>query len=181
MKNINLNKILLFIYVSFFVLGNKVEAHGSKIEYKFDQVITITSKFDDGKPMKNAQVIIYSPQDNSNPWQKGITDENGKFIFTLDANHKGNWSVKVQQAGHGGIISIPVDNNITSPESINSLDSINSVNQDKNIISQGNIGTENNIEYTNLQKMIMALTTTWGFIGTALFFKRNQKYTPIER
>jgi nickel transport protein len=177
MKNIKLNGILLFIYLSFFAFSNGVEAHGSTIEYTIDQAITITSKFDDGKPMKNAQVIIYSPGDNSNPWQKGITDENGNFRFIIDANQKGNWNVKVRQAGHGAIISIPFDNDITLPESVNST---NSNNQD-NIISHGNIGSENSIKYNNLQKMIMALTTTWGFIGTALFFKRNQKYTPVQK
>ncbi|MGF1540579.1 MAG: carboxypeptidase regulatory-like domain-containing protein [Pleurocapsa sp.] len=137
--------------------GEAALAHGVKIQYLQSSAITVRATYDDGTPMKEAQVVVYAPNDLANPWLKGITDERGYFSFVPDADISGNWDVKVRQSGHGDIVSIP--------------------------LTEGNLGTDNTQEmtvsgttndYSPLQKMVMAAAGVWGFIGTALFFSRKK-------
>lgn len=146
----NKNYIFFLIILASLGLTNKAEAHGSQIEYQSQQTIVITAKFDDGTLMKNAQVVIYAPQDPTTPWTTGITDQNGQFMFIPDLQQHGNWDVKVRQAGHGNIISIPLN---------------------QNNINYAQVNTPNNNQYTPLQKIIMGVSVIWGLIGTTLFFK----------
>ncbi|WP_019504632.1 hypothetical protein [Pleurocapsa sp. PCC 7319] len=137
----------------------KVFAHGANIEYRETSAITIQAKYDDGKPMANAQVVIYAPSDRSTPWLKGTTDKSGNFTFVPDdsnSENNGDWDIKVRQSGHGSIISIPVtDNKLADHTSDIQLSS-----------------TENG--YTPAQKVVMAAAGVWGFVGTALFFSRSK-------
>lgn len=129
-------------------------AHGANIDYKITQAVQIKAVYDSGQPMTNAQVVVYAPDNPSQPWLKGTTDEHGYFTFSPDFRQKGNWDVKVRQAGHGDIISIPL-----MSDSNTSLDLKSS-----------------NSAYTPFQKAIMAITGVWGFVGTSLFFSRNKAH-----
>ncbi|MBL1210882.1 MAG: carboxypeptidase regulatory-like domain-containing protein [Geminocystis sp. GBBB08] len=151
---------------------DKVFAHGSVINYQQKQVIEIDAKYDNGIPMENAQVIIYSPSDTTQPWLKGITDGKGKFVFTPDFSQGGNWTIKIRSAGHGNVITIPIksssipeNNQINSP-SVSQPQENNPIlkSQSSNIISS----------LTMTQKLTMAITGVWGFVGTALFFSRKK-------
>lgn len=142
-----------------------VLAHGASIEYEETSAITIQAKYDDGKPMANAQVVIYAPRDPANPWLKGKTDANGNFSFVpnRDVANTGNWDVKVRQSGHGDITSIPIDKGQLANNS-------QSTSTKNTVMAQTTFGAG----YTFWQKIIMAVAVGWGCVGTALFFSRSQ-------
>lgn len=127
-------------------------AHGANIEYQTTSAIKINATYDSGQPMSKAQVTIYSPDDPATPWLTGTTDETGGFIFVPAPNKLGNWEIKVRQAGHGDIISIPLGENQIS------------ANQTQPVSSHN---------YTPMQKGLMIISVGWGFVGTALFFSRK--------
>jgi nickel transport protein len=145
-------------------------AHSTMIEYQATEAITIQAKFDNGAPLSNAQVVVYAPDNPSEPWQKGMTDAQGKFTFIPDYQNQGNWSVKVRSAGHGNIINIPIN----SSQEQNLSQSLSSSNSEVSSSSSG-LESSNNIELSLTQKLMMALMGAWGFVGTALFFSRKNK------
>ncbi|HEY9771162.1 MAG TPA: carboxypeptidase regulatory-like domain-containing protein [Coleofasciculaceae cyanobacterium] len=146
----------LLTLLALIAVPEKTLAHGANIEYRQTSAITIQAKYDDGKPMANAQVVVYAPSDRANPWLKGTTDESGNFTFVpqTSAENVGDWDVKVRQSGHGDITSIPI-----TGERENVADTQ---------LSSGGSG------YTSAQKAVMALAGIWGFVGTALFFSRSK-------
>ena len=135
---------------------NRANAHGALINYQTTKTIEIQSQYDTGEPLANAQVSVYTPENPNTPWQTGITDETGKFVFTPDANLEGYWEVKVRQAGHGGLVSIPI-NTEGQTNSSNTFQDSNSLN--------------------SLQRGLMIGSVIWGCIGTALFFMKSQPPT----
>ncbi|MEM7798980.1 MAG: carboxypeptidase-like regulatory domain-containing protein [Chloroflexota bacterium] len=124
-------------------------AHGTLINYEIKTTVDLIANFDDGSPMENAEITVFSPEDPSTPWLQGIADEEGRFSFSPDPAVTGDWDVRVRQAGHGDLISIPV-----TSESI----------------SSGVAGGQ-----SNLQRLIMAAAVIWGFVGTALYFSARSK------
>lgn len=148
---------LLGVLLLYFGKIPQTLAHGAKIDYEMTQSLQIQAVYDNGQPMKAAQVVVYAPNNPTTPWLKGTTDEQGYFTFTPDLSQKGNWDVKVRQAGHGDIISIPLtqgeDN--SSPQ----------------------LTTPSKTDYTSLQKALMAIMGVWGFVGTALFFSRSKVHS----
>jgi nickel transport protein len=62
-----------------------VLAHGAHIDYQPTESIQIQAKYDSGDPMQGAQVMVYSPDDLSDPWTQGTTDDQGRFVFAPDA------------------------------------------------------------------------------------------------
>ena len=150
----------LYFFFTLLVLTavpKQVLAHGANIEYRQASAITIEAKYDDGTPMANAQVVIYAPSDRATPWLKGTTDESGNFTFVPDTNTEnvGDWDIKVRQAGHGDITSIPITENLAE----------NTANTQLSSDGSG---------YTSTQKVVMAAAGIWGFVGTALFFARSK-------
>ena len=112
--------------------------------------------------MTEAQVVIYSPDDPVNPKIKGTTDSEGYFVFMPDK--AGNWDVKVRQAGHGNIITIALGEKTVVEET--------KVEETKVEETKMEV---NNPGYTPMQKLLMAVTGVWGFVGTALYFSRSKK------
>ncbi|WP_129600426.1 carboxypeptidase regulatory-like domain-containing protein [Anaerophilus nitritogenes] len=123
-------------------------AHGVDITYTKDSSYTIDAKYEDGMVMKNAQIIIYAPDDAKKPWKKDTCDENGKYVFTPDSSKEGDWMVQIRQSGHGGMLHIPVGAEESAP------------------VQSG---------YSPVQKWIMAGCVVWGMIGTALYFSRRNQ------
>jgi nickel transport protein len=168
----DLSKVGFGFLIIFSLTTAKVLAHGSIINYQETEAIEIDAKFDNGKPMVNAQVVIYSPTNPSQPWLKGMTDDKGKFIFTPNSSVAGDWTVKVRSAGHGNVITIPI-------KSVSSVqtDDVNSSQllppQDNNQIIKSQ-SPEMTSSPTMMQKLMMAATGVWGFVGTALFFSRKK-------
>lgn len=137
-------------------------SHGTSIEHRTAKAIEIRATYDDGKPMGEAQVTVYAPNDPTTPWLQGQTTEEGTFAFVPDPEMEGNWDVKVRQSGHGDLISIPLET--ASPQSTVESPSPEATQA----VSEWQGGG-----YTPLQKFIMAALGVWGFVGTALFFARK--------
>lgn len=142
-------------------------AHGTDIEYQKVQAIQIDAAYEGGQPMANSQVTVYAPNDPSTPWQKGKTNEKGQFTFVPDPSQPGNWEVKVRQAGHGDIITVPVGGTPTA-----SVAGTEEVDESGNRLSW--FDSEDSQD-TLLQKALLAAAGAWGFFGTALFFARRRK------
>ncbi len=172
----------LGLIITSVVFPNPSLAHSTIIEYQATEAIAIEAKFDNGQPMVNAQVVVYAPDKPSVAWQKGLTDEQGKFSFIPDYNNEGNWSVKVRSAGHGNVINIPIQSQLSS-SSANQLKT-DSLPEEKKLASEeenktntysSSIQTDNKAPLSLPQKLLMAMMGSWGFVGTALFFSRKNK------
>ncbi|NEQ86705.1 MAG: carboxypeptidase regulatory-like domain-containing protein [Moorea sp. SIO2I5] len=150
--------LMLLSLVSVLSWSVNAEAHGTRLESKTIEAIEINANYDTGKPMSNAQVTIYAPNNPTTPWQTGTSDTNGRFIFAPDYAQQGNWTIQVRQAGHGGMITLTLgeDNSAVAGQSSAADNSL--------MISS------TSPSYTPVQRMLMAAAGVWGFVGTALFF-----------
>ena len=157
-------RLAVWLLFSSLGLSPQAFAHGANIVYQQTEAITVRATYDDGKPMSNAQVVIYAPDNPTTPWLKGTTNEQGKFTFVPSSPISGNWDIKIRQSGHGGIISIPWQ--VTKPTA-----SVGLLHNSSNVNRHSLPGSSN---YTLIQKVIMAATGIWGFVGTALFFARQK-------
>jgi nickel transport protein len=158
-------RIFLFLLFSS-GLSEPVLAHGARIDYQQTSAIVIRATYDDGTPMAEAQAVVYAPDDPTNPWLKGTTNEAGEFSFVPDPDLAGNWDVKVRQSGHGDIVSIPLDSGAIASEETSAMSS--------------NANVAKSAGYSTGQKLLMAIAGIWGFIGTALFFARKPNNTVTE-
>ena len=125
-------------------LAQPAIAHGANITTQTTEAIEIQATYDSGEPMGQAEVVIYAPSDPSVPWQTGMTNGAGRFSFVPDASQPGNWEVKVRQAGHGDLVTIPIDNQGT--------------------VTAVTTGT------APLPRWVAIASVVWGCVGTALFF-----------
>lgn len=149
-------------------------AHGAVIEYQTTQALEVQATYDTGEPMADAQVAVYSPENPSEPWLTGMTDAQGRFLFSPDLSLTGRWDVQIRQAGHGDIVSIPIGEaeGAIATASGSSDDSAKGGGDSAllNASSSGSTATLN-----PLQKWIMAGAVIWGFFGTAMFFAARSK------
>ncbi len=141
-------KLIILALVSLLMLGVQAAAfaHGVDIAYRVRSAVEITAVFDTGEPVAGGEVAVYAPGNPSAPWATGKCDGNGRFTFTPDPSRKGAWHVQVYQAGHGGVIDIPLGEGAAA----------------------GSSGS------TPLQIILMAACVIWGLAGTALFFSRRK-------
>lgn len=173
-RSISLLLVVLVVIVGFPV--GLVLAHGANITYTTKavavRVIEIVATFDTGEPMRGAQVAIFAPDDPRTPWQTGFCDEQGQFAFTPDRSRVGVWEVQVRQSGHGSVLYVTIGEPDNEPDHEanghpdNSLDSGNAESLAFPVRTQGG-------SYTPLQYVLMAGCVAWGFVGTALYFTKN--------
>ncbi len=148
MKRVYVYIILFFIGLLFLLAGrvNHVFAHGANYTIAQTKAMVIRVEYDDGEPMSYAQVKIFSPDDQKIEYQNGRTDKMGRFAFLPITG--GEWKITVSDGmGHGVTAKI-------SPE-----------NKSDNNVSVQSIGLK------KWQKVIMALSIVWGFIGLAFFLQ----------
>ena len=148
--------LLLGFFLLYFGKIDNVMAHGTQIDYQLSQALQIKAIYDNGRPMKEAQVVVYAPNNPTEPWLTGKTDSAGQFTFIPDFSQQGNWDIKVRQAGHGKLISIPLSRENTSTVQFSTASP--------------------HLGYTPLQKAVMAVSGIWGFFGTAMYFSRNKAH-----
>lgn len=134
--------------------GAPAIAHSSSLEFSLRQSVEITATYDSGDPMNEAQVSIYAPDDPETPWQTGLTDDQGRFQFAPD--QAGPWDVKVRKAGHGTLMTIPINTTTTTE--------VSAVSPNAPALPRS---------YSPAQKGMMAIAIVWGCVGTALFFTRK--------
>ncbi len=145
-------KRLTFILILALLLLNILPltalAHGVDFKYESNSSYLITGSYDDGSPLSAAQVSIYAPDDPQNPWGTGTSDEQGQYLFTPDLTKPGIWTVQFRQAGHGGNIKLDIG---------------------------GQKNSSSSTSYSTTQIVLMIIAVLWGFIGTALYFKRERR------
>lgn len=72
----------------------------------------VEARYDSGEPISHADVTVYSPGNGDEPFQIGVTDRNGRFLFFPDAD--GKWKVVVNDGtGHGGIFYVSIRDSIS--------------------------------------------------------------------
>ena len=137
------------------VLGQvqPASAHGVDMSYESKSVIDVAAQYDNGEPMSEAQVSIFSPDNPAEPWETGVMDQKGHYMFTPDPGKPGTWDVQVRKAGHGAMIHIAVGGEENADASA------------PDTASTG-FGME--------QKAVMAACVIWGLVGTGLYFRRRK-------
>jgi nickel transport protein len=166
--------ILPLVLLSILGLQTRTLAHGVVVDYRETQAIEITSLYDTGEPMANAQVIIYAPEDPSTPWMTGTTTETGLFTFTPDRSQAGNWEVAIRQAGHGEILSIPVESDSAASEDAGSTPTADRSEETATSRVEGTRSGGTNA-ISPMQRILMLGSVVWGLVGTALFFLRGKR------
>jgi nickel transport protein len=151
-----------------------VLAHGVQIQHQIVSGIEIQARYDSGEPMEEAQVTVYAPDRPTEPWMTGTTDTAGRFMFTPDKTQPGNWEVMVRQAGHGNVLSIPVE-----AEALAADPAGETLTPDQSP-GQGEPSTQATLtsqpgELSPVQRWVTIGAVIWGFIGTALFFSRGKR------
>lgn len=126
-------------------------AHGTEIEAGTATGVQLFAQFDDGSPMANAQVLVYAPDDPETPWLRGEADENGYFAFVPDGSLAGSWDINVRTSGHGDWVYLTLDEGGATE-----------------IVSSGG-------GFTVPQIVLMSAAVIWGFVGTALYFRRERQ------
>ena len=140
----------LLLFAALLLTALPVFAHGARVIWEVQgDSVHISAAFDDGTPMNEAQVTVFSGAEPSVPYTSGLTDENGEFTFLPDVEQSLAWDVQVRKAGHGDIVHFSLDG---------STDTLS---------DQG--------AFTTLQIILMSACVVWGFIGTALFFATKRK------
>ncbi|MGF1496695.1 MAG: carboxypeptidase regulatory-like domain-containing protein [Elainellaceae cyanobacterium] len=167
MKRTLLIPLLLWAGVA---LAPRAIAHGTQIEYRTTQALEVQASYDTGKPMANAQVVVYAPDNPAEPWLTGTTDEQGRFTFTPDPSLPGQWDVQVRQAGHGDIVSIPLGEPVAE-----AAETGGDAAEAEAAVAMVSNSVSGSTELDPLQKAVMAGAVIWGFIGTALFFMARKK------
>ncbi|MEM9804227.1 MAG: carboxypeptidase-like regulatory domain-containing protein [Cyanobacteria bacterium P01_D01_bin.56] len=115
----------------------------------------IEASYSSGEPMAQAQVVVYSPDDLTEPWATGQTDEQGKFEF--DPDKAGDWEVVIRQAGHGTTVSVPVGTTMVAQTPGTPAVSTASTSA------------------SPLHRWASAGAGLWGLVGTVLFFSRGKQ------
>jgi nickel transport protein len=72
------------------------------------QGLELESVYSTGEPLEQAQVEIYAPNNTSEPWLVGTTDNEGKFSFIPDPSIPGDWEIAILQDGHEDYLTVPV-------------------------------------------------------------------------
>ena len=92
--------ILFFATVWMIAIPAGVSGHGTDYRVLNEAPVIVTEFFySDKEPMRYAEVLIFSPEDDNIEYQNGRTDQNGRFAFYPEI--PGSWRIKVNDGvGH---------------------------------------------------------------------------------
>ena len=178
----NYPRVLLLAGWGGLVMVAPAFAHGAKIEYQPINGIEIHARYDSGEPMSVAQVNVYAPDNPSEPWQTGTTDDEGRFVFTPDPSRPGNWEVMVRQAGHGDILGVPVEGNSAAADSAGEDSAAGTTEgttegagEPENANRPAVLANADTPRTAGVPLWVSMAAMVWGFVGTALFFARGKR------
>ena len=144
------NPLKKLAFCAVLVVALPVYGHGASIAWQMQgDSIHITALFDNGEPMDDAQVTVFSGAAPSVAFETGLTDNEGAFAFLPILEQSADWDVQVRKAGHGDIVHI----------------SLREECEEK----------VNRTGFSTLQIILMSISVVWGFIGTSLFFASKRK------
>jgi nickel transport protein len=145
-----MSTLFSFLALLLVLISPPVFAHGTEYEILSDGVTGIRAAFESGEAMADARVLVFAPGETKVTCEKK-TDRNGIVCFAPD--RAGLWILQVRDSsGHGMRVNLEV-------------------NEDMLLAEQTDSG---GYRLTSPQKTIMALCVVWGFVGTALFFRKNR-------
>lgn len=133
--------------ISTIAIAEGAIAHGVVIQTDVQPTVEVVGLYDNGQPLKQAQVRVFSSEDIERPVFTGITDDKGRFEF--QPTERGPWEIFIRQAGHGGKTVVVLDD----------------TKENKLIIA--NASTAHSLP----QRLMIIGAVTWGCVGTALYFK----------
>lgn len=101
-------------------LAQTALAHGT--DYRIldsEGTIVVEFIYADNQPMRYAEVLLFSPEDDDIEYQNGRTDMNGRFAFYPDA--PGRWRIQADDGtGHLERVSIEVGTGDAGEEGVSS-------------------------------------------------------------
>jgi nickel transport protein len=125
-------------------------AHGTEYELLDGGVVGVRASFDTGQPMANAPVLIFAPGENRVRLTT-TTDSRGVVCFAPD--RAGVWVLQVRsEGGHGLRVNLEVDESMLAASTVRG------------------VGV-----FSTWQKLVMAICVLWGFVATALYFRRRRR------
>lgn len=100
-----------------------VFAHAVETNYQMiADSLEIQSTFGTEEVFPNAPIVVYSPDNPTEPWLEGTTDAEGKFVFNPDPSIAGEWSIEIGEDSHWDRLTIPVDDRGIDLDEIGRLD-----------------------------------------------------------
>lgn len=100
---------LLIVLVWGMAMSCNALAHGT--DYRLinkDNGVAAEFFYSDKTPMRYAQILVFSPENQKVEYQNGRTDQNGRFVFLPEI--PGQWRVKVNDGmGHAVNASVTVN------------------------------------------------------------------------
>lgn len=148
-------------------------AHGVVVDHEQVDAVRIEARYDNGEPMAEAQVSVYSPEDASDPWLNGSVDDDGVFLFEPD--EAGTWQVEVRQAGHGETVRVEVE----GPSEEGSPDEVELTEADEQRApapqerSDASGGDASGAGI--LQTVVIGALAVWALVATALYFAGRRR------
>ena len=104
-RSTKVNRIII-ILLFLIIIGSPLYSHGINSRI-IKGGIGIIALYDSSTPMSYAKTEIFTPGKDKTPFQEGLTDKNGCFIFIPDKI--GIWKIKINdEMGHGVIKEINV-------------------------------------------------------------------------
>lgn len=77
-------------------------------ESQANETLEIRATLGTNEPLKGAKVTVYAPDQSFRPYATGVTDKQGRFSFQPNESITGDWEVKIDRAGHGDVLLVPV-------------------------------------------------------------------------
>ncbi|NJK33572.1 MAG: hypothetical protein HC919_00715 [Oscillatoriales cyanobacterium SM2_2_1] len=145
-----------------------VSAHAVQLQHRTTRAIAITARHGD-EPLSGGQIVIFSPQNKSTPWQRGILNAKGNYVFVPDWEMSGTWEIRVAQGGHGGVLTIPISDAPAAPPT----PAIPEVGLPVPPVAPPPEVIQPPADFSPIQRTVMIGSVVWGLVGTALFFARG--------
>ncbi len=142
------------------------QAHGVTVgatvveEVRVERRVEVRASYHSGRPMAAARAAVYAPGSGDEPWLTGACADDGSFSFEPPPGKGGEWTVRVTDRGHAGVVTIalppPGGDGAGAPAR-----------------SEVRAEASSAPHLSTLQRVLMGACVIWGLVGTALFFSRR--------
>jgi nickel transport protein len=100
----------LILLLGLVVFPGKAFAHAVETDYRLvSDALEIQAIFSTGEFFHDADIVVYSPDDPTQPWLEGLTDQDGKFLFHPEESMFGEWAIEIGEGNHWDRLEIPVN------------------------------------------------------------------------
>ncbi|AMW30171.1 MULTISPECIES: hypothetical protein [Arthrospira] len=114
--------VAIAIFISLLGFPGDALAHSVLTNYHLQgEALEIEAVFSTGEAFYNADVVVHPPADSNLPETKGLTDENGLFLFEPDYSVMGSWAVEIGEGSHWDKLMIPISDRIIDLNAISQI------------------------------------------------------------